>query len=132
MLEDRKYMPTGAVSFQHITPNALEESAVSDDVVTPDEEGICMGNYFTEGKLVNGEMWTIGKISRKRRYTNNIDQFVAGLMGFVDDGARLFNKAGLFETVNEVYKPVIPIAEANRNFTKLAEIHSVSNSQKIL
>jgi len=96
MLEDRKYMPTGAVSFQHITPNALEESAVSDDVVTPDEEGICMGNYFTE----------------------------AGLMGFVDDGARLFNKAGLFETVNEVYKPVIPIAEANRNFTKLAEIHS--------
>ena len=50
MLEDRKYMPTGAVSFQHITPNALEESAVSDDVVTPDEEGICMGSYFTEGK----------------------------------------------------------------------------------
>ena len=50
MLEDRKYMPTGAVSFQHITPNALEESAVSDDVVTPDEEGICMGNFFTEGK----------------------------------------------------------------------------------
>ena len=46
-------------------------------------------------------------------------------MQFVDDGARLFNKAGLFETVNEVYKPVIPIAEANRNFTKLAEIHSV-------
>ena len=95
MLEDRKYMPTGAVSFQHITPNALEESAVSDDVVTPDEEGICMGNYFTE----------------------------SGLMQFVDDAARLLNKAGLFETVNEVYKAVIPIAEANRNFTKLAEIH---------
>ena len=49
MLEDRKYMPVGAVSFQHITPNALEESAVSDDVVSPDEEGICMGNHFTEG-----------------------------------------------------------------------------------
>ena len=51
MLEDRKYMPTGAVSFQHITPNALEESAVSDDVVSPDQEGICMGSYFTEGKM---------------------------------------------------------------------------------
>lgn len=49
MLEDRKYMPTGAVSYEHITPNASEESAVSDDVVTPDQEGICMGNYFTEG-----------------------------------------------------------------------------------
>ena len=47
-------------------------------------------------------------------------------MQFVDDAAALFNKAGLFETVNEVYKPVIPIAEANRNFTKLADIHNVS------
>ena len=49
MLEDRKYMPTGAVSFQRITPNAEEESAVSDDVVSPDQEGICMGSFFTEG-----------------------------------------------------------------------------------
>ena len=47
-------------------------------------------------------------------------------MQFVDDAARLLYKEGLFETVNEVYKPVIPIAEANRNFTKLAEIHNVS------
>jgi hypothetical protein len=27
MQEDRKYMPTGAVSFSRVTPNALEESA---------------------------------------------------------------------------------------------------------
>ena len=30
----------------------LEESAVSDDVVSPDEEGICTGTYFTENGLV--------------------------------------------------------------------------------
>lgn len=30
----------------------LEESAVSDDVVSPDEEGICSGKYFTEAGLV--------------------------------------------------------------------------------
>ena len=47
-------------------------------------------------------------------------------MQFVDEAARLLNKAGLYETVNEVYKAVIPIAEANRSFTKLAEIHNVS------
>ena len=51
---------------------------------------------------------------------------IGGLIQFVDEAARLLNKAGLFETVNEVYKAVIPIAEANRNFTKLAEIHNVS------
>lgn len=32
--------------------NVLEESAVSDDVVSPDEEGICTGKYFTESGLV--------------------------------------------------------------------------------
>ena len=30
----------------------LEESAVSDDIVSPDEEGICTGMYFTENGLV--------------------------------------------------------------------------------
>jgi dedicator of cytokinesis protein 6/7/8 len=53
MLEDRKYMPTGAVSFAKLTPNALEESAVSDDVVSPDEEGICTGKNFTEVGLLD-------------------------------------------------------------------------------
>lgn len=41
-----------AVSPQNISSNVLEESAVSDDVVSPDEEGICSGKYFTEAGLV--------------------------------------------------------------------------------
>ena len=40
------------LSFQHISQNVLEESAVSDDVVSPDEEGICTGKYFSESGLV--------------------------------------------------------------------------------
>ncbi|CAB1449299.1 unnamed protein product, partial [Pleuronectes platessa] len=32
MLEDRKYLPVGCVTFQNISSNVLEESAVSDDV----------------------------------------------------------------------------------------------------
>ena len=38
--------------LQKITINVLEESAVSDDVVSPDEEGVCTGKYFTESGLV--------------------------------------------------------------------------------
>ena len=38
--------------FQKISLNVLEESAVSDDIVSPDEEGICTGMYFTENGLV--------------------------------------------------------------------------------
>lgn len=30
----------------------LEESAVSDDVLSPDEDGICSGRYFSESGLV--------------------------------------------------------------------------------
>merc|ERR1712059_40399 len=87
--------PQGAVTYSKLTPNALDESAVSDDVVSPDEEGICNGKNFTEN----------------------------GLIEFLEQGAEEFTAAGMFEAVNEVYKPVIKIVEANRDFKKLAEIH---------
>lgn len=37
---------------QNISPNVLEESAVSDDILSPDEDGVCSGRYFTESGLV--------------------------------------------------------------------------------
>ena len=81
MLEDRQYMPVGAVTFSKLTPNAVEESAVSDDVVSPGEEGICTGKHFTE----------------------------AGLMQFLDEAAKLFNNAGMYEAVNEVLEVTLQI-----------------------
>ncbi|XP_062854097.1 dedicator of cytokinesis protein 7 isoform X11 [Trichomycterus rosablanca] len=95
MLEDRKYLPVGCVTFQNVSSNVLEESAVSDDVVSPDEEGICSGKYFTE----------------------------AGLVGLLEQAAASFSMAGMYEAVNEVYKVLIPIHEANRDAKKLATIH---------
>lgn len=38
--------------LQNISSNILEESAVSDDVLSPEEEGICAGKYFSESGLV--------------------------------------------------------------------------------
>lgn len=96
MLEDRSYLPVGSVSFQNISSNVLEESAVSDDVLSPDEDGICSGRYFSE----------------------------SGLVGLLEQAAELFNTGGLYETVNEVYKIVIPILEAHRDFRKLTLTHS--------
>ncbi|KFV06895.1 Dedicator of cytokinesis protein 8, partial [Tauraco erythrolophus] len=96
MLEDRNYLPVGSVSFQNISPNVLEESAVSDDILSPDEDGICSGRYFSE----------------------------SGLVGLLEQAAELFSTGGLYETVNEVYKIVIPILEAHRDFRKLTLTHS--------
>ncbi|XP_060697150.1 dedicator of cytokinesis protein 8 isoform X2 [Hemiscyllium ocellatum] len=95
MLEDHKYLPVGSVSFQNISPNVLEESAVSDDILSPDEDGICSGRYFSEN----------------------------GLVGLLEQAAELFSTACMFESVNEVYKVVIPIQEAHRDVNKLAYIH---------
>ncbi len=35
LLEGRPHLPVGCVAFQKLSPNVLEESAVSDDVITP-------------------------------------------------------------------------------------------------
>ncbi|XP_069803036.1 dedicator of cytokinesis protein 6 isoform X2 [Dendropsophus ebraccatus] len=95
MIEDARHLPVGCVSFQSISSNVLEESAVSDDVVSPDEEGICAGKYFTE----------------------------AGLVGLLEQACASFTMGSLFEAVNEVYKILIPIYEANRDYKKLASVH---------
>uniref|UniRef100_A0A674KDR4 Dedicator of cytokinesis 6 n=1 Tax=Terrapene triunguis TaxID=2587831 RepID=A0A674KDR4_9SAUR len=78
-----------------VSSNVLEESAVSDDVLAPDEEGICSGKFFTE----------------------------LGLVGLLEQAAAAFTLGGLYEAVNEVYKILIPIYEANREFKKLAALH---------
>ncbi|XP_060603802.1 dedicator of cytokinesis protein 7-like isoform X2 [Ruditapes philippinarum] len=95
MLEDKTYLPVGCVEFQRITPNVLEESAVSDDIVSPDEEGICTGMYFTEN----------------------------GLVGLLEQAASCFTMAGMYEALSKVYRVLIPIHEHNRDFKKLAHLH---------
>ncbi|XP_047738300.1 dedicator of cytokinesis protein 7 isoform X2 [Hyalella azteca] len=96
MLEDRPHLPVGATSFHAISPNVLQESAVSEDVVSPDEEGICTGKYFTE----------------------------SGLVGLLEQASSSFLQAGMFECINLVYKILTPIAEENRDWKKLINIHS--------
>ena len=79
MLEDQQHMPVGAVTFSKLTPNAVEESAVSDDVVSPDEEGICTGKHFTEN----------------------------GLMQFLDEAAKLFNNGGTIHEILTIWYRII-------------------------
>ncbi|KAM9746054.1 dedicator of cytokinesis protein 7 isoform 1-T1 [Menidia menidia] len=95
MLEDCRYLPIGCVTFQNISSNVLEESAVSDDVLSPEEEGICAGKYFSE----------------------------SGLVGLLEQAAASFNMAAMYEAINEVYKILLPIHEANRDFKKLSTVH---------
>lgn len=82
MLEDRKYLPVGAVPFERLSANTVEESAVSDDVLCPDEEGFCAGKYFTENGLVglleqaaNSFHLVNGVISQLAYYSVNFNSY---------------------------------------------------------
>uniref|UniRef100_A0A8C2Q689 Dedicator of cytokinesis 8 n=1 Tax=Cyprinus carpio TaxID=7962 RepID=A0A8C2Q689_CYPCA len=91
MLEDHKYLRElclGCSSNPHTR-------FVSDDILSPDEDGVCSGRYFTEN----------------------------GLVGLLEQAAELFSNGGLYEAVNEVYKVIVPILEAHRDFRKLASTH---------
>ncbi|KAI2517396.1 dedicator of cytokinesis 7, partial [Homo sapiens] len=47
----------------------------------------------------------------------------SGLVGLLEQAAASFSMAGMYEAVNEVYKVLIPIHEANRDAKKLSTIH---------
>lgn len=96
MQESLAHLPCGAVALQKVSPNVLHESAVSDDVISPEQEGVCLGSHFTE----------------------------AGLLGLLEHAASSLHTAGMFEAINDIYRVLIPIAEHNRDFKKLANIHS--------
>ena len=113
MLEDRKYMPNGAVTYSKLTPNALDESAVSDDIVSPDEEvGDTEKNIYTVKckwqlcqKLMQG-------ICNGKNFTEN------GLIEFLETAAEEFTQAGMFEAVNEVNYSLCTVFFFNVAFAK--------------
>ncbi|XP_017773052.1 PREDICTED: dedicator of cytokinesis protein 7 [Nicrophorus vespilloides] len=93
MLEPLPHLPAGAAALEKVSPNVLEESAVSDDVLSPDREGGCLG--FSEG----------------------------GLLGLLEHAANNLHSAAMYEPMNDIYRVLIPIAENNNDFKKLSNIH---------
>ena len=94
-IEPKPYMPIGAVSFLKISPNVIEESAVSEDTVSAKEEGVCNSQKFAE----------------------------EGLLGMLKLAHHSFEQAHLYEAVIEIDKVIIPVLEHNREYSKLARIH---------
>nr|XP_039268691.1 dedicator of cytokinesis protein 7-like [Styela clava] len=96
MIEETSYLPIGCVDFQHISINILEESAVSDDVVSPHEDEVCTEKYFS----------------------------TLGLVGLLEQAAYAFDLAGLYEVTNKLYKLLIPVYEEFHEYKKLSDIHT--------
>lgn len=95
MIEPLPHLPAGAAALEKVSPNVLAESAVSDDVLSPEREGVCLGSHFSEG----------------------------GLLVLLEHAASFLHSAAMYEPMNDIYKVLIPIAENNRDFKKLANIH---------
>ncbi|VDM97928.1 unnamed protein product [Thelazia callipaeda] len=95
MREYSAYISRGAAAFETISGNVLEESAVSDDVISPDEEGICESRHFTQN----------------------------GLVHLVEKTAKFMEKAQMYESMVQLYKVVTPILEENRDYQRLEQVH---------
>lgn len=80
MVEVKSHIPIGAKAFESISPNAIKESAVSDDIGSPDQEGILQHELFD----------------------------VSGLIRLLLEATDHFRSANMFEAVNEV-RFVLPL-----------------------
>ncbi|VDO33129.1 unnamed protein product [Haemonchus placei] len=96
MTTSDEYMPRGAVDFEHISDNIREERAVSDDVLSPDVEGICESRHFT----------------------------AAGLVILVEKCAAYFEKAHMYEMMPDVFRIVEPIIREWRDYRRLSTIYA--------
>eukprot|EP00053_Salpingoeca_punica_P019708 m.201446 g.201446 ORF g.201446 m.201446 type:complete len:1981 (-) comp17705_c0_seq2:210-6152(-) len=95
LMEVEKGMPSGCAAFEKVSPNVLGESATSDDISSPDKEGICTHKNFTTD----------------------------GLIRLMETAIAYFNQASMFESANEMFKLLAPISEASHDYANLASIH---------
>ncbi|KAK6060204.1 hypothetical protein COOONC_02136 [Cooperia oncophora] len=96
MTTSDEYMPRGAVDFEKISDNILEERAVGGDVLSPDVEGICESRHFT----------------------------AAGLVILVEKCAAFFEKAHMYEMMPDVFRIVEPIIREWRDYRRLSTIYA--------
>ena len=68
LLEDKQHLPVGCVNFESISPNVLEESAISDDILAP--ASIHSSTYFATS-LIFLHRWTfvIGLVENRKLFT---------------------------------------------------------------
>ena len=97
MKEPLPYMPVGCVQVSDaLGTNLLEESAISDDVVSPDEDGVCCDELFSQN----------------------------GFIKLIRNSSKFFKEACMFELIPKLYRIVLPILEEHGNFFRLSKFHS--------
>ncbi|KAJ2944480.1 hypothetical protein O0L34_g3827 [Tuta absoluta] len=136
----------GAALLQGVTHNALDESCADTlhhhlthlelQVSNHTEAGMCLVHGAA---LVAEQMCAGGRgAALLQGVTHNaLDESCADtlhhhlthleLQALLEHAASELMTAGMYETVNEVYKVLIPIAEEHRDYKKLANIHSKLN-----
>ncbi|KAF8364379.1 hypothetical protein PRIPAC_91302 [Pristionchus pacificus] len=89
------HLPSGANSFSSLSDNVLEESAVSDDVISPDTDGICESKHFKE----------------------------EGLIDLCVKAFNLLEKAFQYEMMPHIFEILSPILSHSRDYRHLSHLH---------
>lgn len=132
MLEGRPYLPLGCVAFQKLSPNVIEESAVSDDVVSPVSKHLAIAKLHVYTHT-SKRTYSFIRYAHMRVQTHTQEEegictsksfSEQGLVELLEDAAGFFYEAQVYESVNEVYKLIIPIYENQRNHTQLGKVYA--------
>ncbi|KAL5265112.1 hypothetical protein ACHWQZ_G006003 [Mnemiopsis leidyi] len=95
MVEHQPALPQGCIAFKQISPNVLQECAVMDDVLKPDEDGMCTGGEFSE----------------------------KGITSLLRQSADLLMESNMYESVDKVYNLLSKIYLSRRHNYYLGGLH---------
>ena len=96
MIEDCRHRPGGCIDFTKLSENVLEESAIGDDVVSPQDEGICLSPHFSDG----------------------------GLLNLLEKAGEMFYKAQQYEAMTPLYVDLmLPVYRHQKDYAKQAVVH---------
>ncbi|CEF63950.1 LD20667p [Strongyloides ratti] len=128
MLSPDELFTRGAALFSKLSDNILDESAISDDVISPEEEGICESSYFSvEGLIFIIEQAAI-LIEKDQMYELAIQLYniLISLIEEYDDRKKTIM---VYEKVSQMHKKLEEIEVVKENISD-AWLSPLANSDK--
>lgn len=107
----RAYLPASCAAFQRVCPNVFEESLGANSVDISVDKSTILADQHSKRSSPTSPVQSAKLFSE------------TGLVLLLEKAAHYFHVGGMFESVNEAFKLVIPIHEAHHRYNELAQVH---------
>ena len=122
IIENKPYLPIGCTNFKLASVNVIEESAIYEDILLS-AYNIDSSTSLAESSLQQQQQQQqSNSLQYSGRYFTE-----SGLINLIEQSAVFLIHSQHYEVANQLYKILIPVYEAYRDYKKLAQIHSKLN-----